>query len=100
MSDATLSQAGSPQRGAISLRIDNQVRSLIDQAAALVGKTRTDFLIDSARQQAMDVLLDQSVFRLPDGDYDSFVEALDSPPPTDGRIQALLNRKPIWERDA
>ena len=45
----------------INLRIEAQTRHLIDDAAAVLGKTRTEFMIDSARAQAIDVLLDQRV---------------------------------------
>lgn len=45
----------------------------------MLGKTRTEFMIDTARRQAADVLLDQRLF-VEAGAYDAFVRALDNPP--------------------
>ncbi len=48
-------------KGSINLRIEAHTRQLIDDAAAILGKTRTEFMVESARRQAIDVLLDQPV---------------------------------------
>ena len=79
------------------MRVEAQTRRLIDDAAAVLGKTRTEFMIDSARALAIDVLLDQRLFALDAGRYDSFVAALDNPPAPGPKLQALLKRKPAWE---
>ena len=48
---------GPSRRGAlIDLRIETHTRRLIDDAAAILGKTRTEFMIESARRQAINVL--------------------------------------------
>jgi len=84
-------------KGSINLRIETQTRRLIDDAAAVLGKTRTEFMIDSARRQAIDVLLDQRLFVLdPDG-YAAFVDALDTPPAPGPKLRALMARTPAWE---
>jgi uncharacterized protein (DUF1778 family) len=85
-------------KGSINLRIDARSRQLIDDAAALLGKTRTEFMIDVARREAMDVLLDQRLFVLNDADFDAFLEALDNPGPPDAKLVALARRIPAWER--
>ncbi|MBP0652344.1 DUF1778 domain-containing protein, partial [Mycobacterium tuberculosis] len=51
-------------KGSINLRIETNTRQLIDDAAAVLGKTRTEFMVESARRQAIDVLLDQRLFVL------------------------------------
>jgi uncharacterized protein (DUF1778 family) len=84
-------------KGSINLRIESGTRQVIDEAAAVLGKTRTEFMIDSARTRAIDVLLDQRFFALdPDG-YDTFIRALDNPPPAGPKLRALLRRVPAWE---
>lgn len=83
-------------RGSINLRIETQTRHLIDSAAAVLGKTRTDFMIDSARALAIDVLLDQRLFVLDPARYDAFVHALDDPPAPGPKLRALLRRTPAW----
>lgn len=84
-------------KGSINLRIGAQTRRLIDEAAALQGKTRTEFMIETARAQAIDVLLDQRLFALDDARFDSFVAALDNPPAPGPKLRALLRRKPVWQ---
>jgi uncharacterized protein (DUF1778 family) len=88
---------GPDAKASINLRIETQTRRLIDEAAALLGKTRTEFMVDSARTLAIDVLLDQRLFALDAERYDSFVAALDNPPAPGPKLQALLKRRPAWE---
>jgi uncharacterized protein (DUF1778 family) len=58
---------------------------------------RAEFVIDSARAQAIDVLLDQRLFTLDPERYDAFVQALDNPPAPGPKLKALLKRVPVWE---
>lgn len=83
-------------KGSINLRIESHTRQLIDDAAAILGKTRTEFMIDSARMLAIDVLLDQRLFVLDPDRYDTFVDALDNPPAPGPKLRALLRRAPAW----
>ena len=85
-------------KGSINLRIEANTRQLIDDAAAILGKTRTEFMIDSARRQAIDVLLDQRLFVLDADRYDAFMYALDNPPAPGPKLRALLSRRPAWEK--
>jgi uncharacterized protein (DUF1778 family) len=91
-----LSAAGT--KGSINLRIEANTRKLIDDAAAILGKTRTEFMIESARQQAIDVLLDQRLFVLDSRRYDAFLHALDNPPAPGPKLRSLLRRTPSWQR--
>lgn len=85
-------------KGTINLRIETQTRQLIDDAAAILGKTRTEFMIESARRQAIDVLLDQRLFVLDADRYDAFMHALDNPPAPGPRLRSLLRRIPAWQK--
>jgi uncharacterized protein (DUF1778 family) len=85
-------------KGSINLRIEANTRKLIDDAAAVLGKTRTEFMIESARQQAIDVLLDQRLFVLDPKRYDAFLHALDNPPAPGPQLRSLLRRTPAWQR--
>jgi len=82
----------------INLRIETHTRQLIDDAAAILGKTRTEFMVESARRQAIDVLLDQRLFVLDPERYDAFMHALDNPPAPGPKLRSLLRRVPAWER--
>lgn len=82
----------------VSLRIDVDTRQLIDRAAAVLGKTRTEFMVESARVQAVDVLLDQRLFGFAPRRFDAFVEALNSTPEAGPKLKALLSRTPLWKQ--
>jgi uncharacterized protein (DUF1778 family) len=64
----------------IDLRILPEVRSLIDEAAELSGKKRSDFILDAARVAAEATLLDRRVIPLNDHAYTAFLALLDAPP--------------------
>ena len=85
-------------RGSINLRIEGNTRRLIDDAAAIVGKTRTEFMIESARREAIDVLLDQRLFALETSRYDAFMQMLDNPPAPGPKLRSLLRRVPAWQK--
>jgi uncharacterized protein (DUF1778 family) len=94
---AERSSASDP-KGSINLRIETNTRQLIDDAAAILGKTRTEFMIETARRQAIDVLLDQRLFVLNSERYDTFVHALDNPPAPGPKLRSLLRRVPAWRK--
>lgn len=83
-------------KGSINLRMEADTRRLIDDAAAALGKTRTDFMVESARRHAIDVLLDQRLFALDPDRHDAFARALDDPPAPGPRLRSLLRRTPAW----
>lgn len=82
----------------INLRMPLAIRDLIDNAAVVLGKTRTAFIIESSRKQAIDVLLDQRLFTLTEEQYDAFVRALDEPPVANEKLKRLMSRKALWEK--
>jgi uncharacterized protein (DUF1778 family) len=85
-------------KASINLRIEANTRQLIDEAAAILGKTRTEFMVESARREAIDVLLDQRLFSLDSERYDAFVQALDNPPAPGPKLRSLLRRVPAWKK--
>lgn len=92
-----------PDRGrkrdtTINVRLSTRTRDLIDTAADLMGKTRSEFILDSVRQHAIDVLLDQRLFSLGEKEYEAFVDALDNPPEPPARLKALLREPAPWEQ--
>lgn len=85
-------------KGSINLRIEANTRQLIDEAAAVLGKTRTEFMVENARRQAVDVLLDQRLFRLDSNSHDAFLHALDNPPAPGPKLTSLMRRIPAWRK--
>jgi uncharacterized protein (DUF1778 family) len=85
------------KREALNLRIKPQVRALIDQAAELAGKNRTDFVLDAARRAAEDTLLDRTVFKVTRNTYRQFLARLDAPPKPNKRLLKSIRTPAPWE---
>lgn|SRR5437868_517928 len=99
MSTAVMETPRESKRDAvINVRLPTKLRDLIDSAAAVVGKTRTDFILESARKHAVDVLLDQRLFSLETSQYEEFLNALDAPVQPNARLKQLLASKAPWQK--
>ena len=82
----------------INLRAHAAQRELIDQAAQLLGKNRSDFMLEAACDKAQGVLLDQVFFRL-DGDrFRQFARLLDAPPAHNPGLERLMTVKAPWDK--
>ena len=88
-----------PERGkTINLRASQRQKLLIDRAADALGRTRSDFMLDTACREAESVLLDQRYFSLSEDDFKKFVAMLDRPPKDNPRLRRLLQSKAPWDR--
>jgi len=81
---------------AINLRAKPEQRDLIDQAAEMLGKNRSDFMLEAACDRAQSVLLDQVYFRLDDRRFKDFVRLLDAPPAANAGLERLMSVKAPW----
>lgn len=91
------SQRTGIKRETLNIRIKPEVRGLIDRAAELVGKNRTDFVLDAARHAAEEALLDRTVFVLSPKSYAEFLARLDAPPRPNKRLRKSLQTPAPWE---
>jgi uncharacterized protein (DUF1778 family) len=89
------SQQESAKRDTLNIRIKADLRGLIDRAAEVVGKNRTDFVLDAARQAAEDALLDRTIFVVNPKAYAEFLERLDAPPRPNDRLRRSLKTPPL-----
>lgn len=80
----------------VNLRIREDVRVLIDRAAKIRGKTRSDFMIDAAYRAAEDTLLDQALIKVDAEIYQHYLEILDEPPNGEG-FARLMNAPKPWQ---
>jgi uncharacterized protein (DUF1778 family) len=80
-----------------NLRARRSDSELIDRAAAALHKTRTEFMLDSSRREAMAVLLDRRHFVLDEERWAEFAAALEEPPRDNPRLKRLLSEKAPWE---
>lgn len=85
------------KRETLNVRVKPEDRSLIDRAAQLLGKSRTDFLLDSARRAAQDALLDQTLFKVSPKIFAEFIAKLDAPPAPNERLHRTMTTRAPWE---
>ncbi|MDU8350747.1 DUF1778 domain-containing protein [Pseudomonas syringae pv. actinidiae] len=82
----------------INIRCPDDVRDLIDRAAGIVGKTRTDYMLDTCSAQARMDILDQKHFIISDKAFDRLTQILEdseNAEPTPALV-ALMARKRPW----
>ena len=85
------------KRETLNIRIKPTVRGLIDRAAGLVGKNRTDFMLDAARQAAEDALLNRTLFIVSSKAHAEFLTRLDAPPRPNERLRRSIETRAPWE---
>jgi uncharacterized protein (DUF1778 family) len=85
------------KRETLNVRIKPEDRNLIDRAARLLGKSRTDFLLESARHAAQDALLDQTLFKVSPEIYAEFVARLDASPAPNDKLRRMMTTPAPWE---
>jgi uncharacterized protein (DUF1778 family) len=85
------------RRQPLNLRIKPEERGLIDRAATITGKTRTDFVLEAARHAAEEALLDRTVFTVSPQAYAAFIARLDEPPKPNKRLRRTMQTAPPWE---
>ncbi|EIV1878238.1 DUF1778 domain-containing protein [Salmonella enterica] len=81
----------------INIRATDEERAVIDYAASLVNKNRTDFIIEKAVHEAQNIILDQRVFVLDDISYQAFIEQLELPVQNVEGRRRLMDAKPEWK---
>jgi len=81
----------------INIRAKQNQRDLIDRAAEVQGKSRSEFMLESSYQKAQDVILDRSFFGLDEVKFKQFVALLDTPPTEADKLNALLTTKAPWD---
>jgi uncharacterized protein (DUF1778 family) len=86
------------RRDTLNLRIKPELRGLIDRAAELTGKNRTEFVLNAARHAAEDALLDRTVFAVNAKAYAEFLARLDAPPQPNARLRRTLQTVAPWEK--
>lgn len=86
-----------PHTKPINLRVRDDIRALIDQAARAQGRSRSDFMIEAARRAAEDAILDQTVIGVSREAYDRFAAALDAPVETNDRLRKTMRTPAPWE---
>jgi uncharacterized protein (DUF1778 family) len=80
-------------RTTLNLRIKSEDRNLIDWAAKVQGKNRTDFILEAARN----ALLDQTLFLTSPEIYAEFIARLDAPAQPNQQLLKTMKTPAPWD---
>ena len=86
------------RKAPINIRALDTQRSLIDRAAAIQNKSRSEFMLEAACREAENTLLDQRLFFLAKKEFKAFEDALSNPVTENEELMDLLSRKSPWEK--
>ena len=94
----TLSRETAGRSETINIRASHKQKGLIDRAAEALGKSRSDFMLETVCREAEAVLLDQRYFALSQDAFKRFAAMLDTPPTSNPKLRRLLQQRAPWER--
>jgi uncharacterized protein (DUF1778 family) len=86
------------RRETINLRASQKQKALIDRAAEALGRSRSDFVLETVCREAESVLRDRRYFALSEDAFKRFVAMLDKPTRANPRLRRLLQTTSPWER--
>ncbi|ANV23762.1 type II toxin-antitoxin system TacA family antitoxin [Pannonibacter sp. Q-1] len=81
----------------ISMRLPEADVAMIDRAANLRGRSRTDFVRDAAVRAAEEVVMEQGLIRMSPEGFADFMEILSRPPTIVPEMMEVLKRPAPWE---
>jgi uncharacterized protein (DUF1778 family) len=76
----------------LEARVTKYQKDLIERAAAIQGRSVTDFLLSSVQDAAQKAIEDHQRIQLSIRDADAFVEALINPKPVNERLKETIRR--------
>ena len=82
----------------VSMRLPDSDLAIIDRAAALRGRSRTDFVREAAVRAAEEVLLEQRVVRMSAEDFEAFKAAVTAPGKAVAEMVELFRRPAPWDQ--
>jgi uncharacterized protein (DUF1778 family) len=82
----------------IQIRASAETKAILNRAASLRGQKLSEFMIESARREAEDTMLDQRAFFLDPKTHERFLAMLDKPARPSKELRARMQRRPLWER--
>jgi len=83
----------------LSMRMPAADLALIDRAAGVRGRSRTDFVRDAAVRAAEEVLMESGLVRMTEEGFAAFMAVLSAPATAVLPMVEVLNRPAPWERN-
>jgi uncharacterized protein (DUF1778 family) len=96
--EARRERAGQRKDDVIQIRTSAETKAILNRAARLRGQKLSEFMLESARREAEEAILDQRTFFLDADAHERFLALLDSPTKPNQELRSLMRRKPSWER--
>ena len=81
----------------LSMRLPEADIAIIDRAASLRGRSRTDFVRDAAVRAAEEVLMETMPIRMSPAGFKAFIGALSGPAAAVPEMVELFRRAAPWE---
>lgn len=81
----------------LSMRLPDADLAIIDRAAQLRGRSRTEFMRDAAVRAAEEAIMDTNLLRVSPEAFDAFVAMMDAPAKPVPALTELLRRSAPWE---
>lgn len=82
----------------LDLRLTREAKQTLQAAAAAARKTVSEFVLDSALNEAEERLADRRLFTLDTPRWEEFVAALDAPPRRHPRLERLFREPSFFDR--
>jgi uncharacterized protein (DUF1778 family) len=82
----------------IQMRIDDETRSLLEQAAALNKSTLSAFVLSAARVRAEEMLSERNHLALSQEAWNNLMDAMDEPAAHLPALAAFMKRKAPWDK--
>lgn len=81
----------------LSMRLPDADIAIIDRAARMRGRSRTDFVREAAVRAAEEILMESTLIRLSPSGFNAFMEALAEPAAAVPGMVELLKRSAPWD---
>jgi uncharacterized protein (DUF1778 family) len=82
----------------LALRIPAADLAVIDRAAKMTRRSRTDFMRDAAVREAEEIILESTLVKLSEAGFKSFVEAIEAPPKVNEKLLRALQKATETEK--
>jgi uncharacterized protein (DUF1778 family) len=83
----------------LNMRINGEERRLIDRAAKICGKNRSDFIISAAKKEAENAIFEQVVIKATPEAYTDFLIRLDKKPLPNDRLIKTMQTEAPWDKE-
>lgn len=82
----------------LSLRLPQADVALIDRAAKMQGRSRTEFMREASVREAEAAVLDTMMIRMSPEGFAAFISALEEPAQIVPELREVFKRKAPWEK--